>query len=234
MNNTLLIHHKHKTKMIAHRGLAGLRVENTLPSFTLAANASHYGIEFDVHRTRDGEFIIHHDEDFKRIYGSDVVIAENDYPTLLAASMSLGEENKVIRLIDILELCHQHNKKIILEIKALFSKDDIKEMLVICQPYIEEMVVISFMYENLVMTRELGFKGPMQLLYFNEINQELIDKLLAINAAANIHHRLATKETIAKLHANGIKVNAWTVNELSIADRLIGDEIDFITTDILE
>ena len=47
-------------------------------------------------------------------------------------------------------------------------------------------------------------------------------------------HRLATKETIAKLHANGIKVNAWTVNELSIADRLIGDEIDFITTDILE
>ncbi|MEF3692208.1 MAG: glycerophosphodiester phosphodiesterase, partial [Candidatus Moraniibacteriota bacterium] len=75
---------------------------------------------------------------------------------------------------------------------------------------------------------------PMQLLYFNEINQDLIDKLLAINAAANIHHRLATKETIAKLHANGIKVNAWTVNELSIADRLIGDEIDFITTDILE
>ena len=43
-------------------------------------------------------------------------------------------------------------------------------MLVICQPYIEEMVVISFMYENLVLTRELGFKGPMQLLYFNEIN----------------------------------------------------------------
>ncbi|MEF3692595.1 MAG: glycerophosphodiester phosphodiesterase family protein [Acholeplasmataceae bacterium] len=234
MNNTLLIPHKHKTKMIAHRGLAGLRVENTLPSFTLAAKASHYGIEFDVHRTRDGAFIIHHDDDFKRIYDSELVIAENDCPTLLAASLSLGEENKMIHLSDILELCHKHNKKIILEIKALFSKHDIKDMLAQCQPYMEEMVIISFMYENLVLTRELGFKGPMQLLYFNEINQELIDKLIAIKADANIHHRLATKEAIALFHRHNIEVNAWTVNTLEIASRLIIDQIDYITTDILE
>ena len=48
-------------RMIAHRGVSGLERENTNAAFIAAGNRSYYGIETDLHRTRDGHFIIFHD-----------------------------------------------------------------------------------------------------------------------------------------------------------------------------
>jgi glycerophosphoryl diester phosphodiesterase len=48
--------------VVAHRGGAGLRPENTLAAFTHAIELGAEGFEFDVHLTRDGEVVVHHDE----------------------------------------------------------------------------------------------------------------------------------------------------------------------------
>jgi glycerophosphoryl diester phosphodiesterase len=48
--------------MIAHRGGAGLRVENTLAAFANAVGRGAAGAELDVHLTRDGEVAAHHDD----------------------------------------------------------------------------------------------------------------------------------------------------------------------------
>lgn len=82
MEKTLIIENKIQTKMIAHRGLSGVEIENTMPAFLLAAQHSYYGIETDVHRTKDGFFVIHHDDDLLCIYDSPLVIKENDLETL--------------------------------------------------------------------------------------------------------------------------------------------------------
>ncbi len=49
-------------KMIAHRGLSGMETENTLAAFEAACKRLFYGIETDVHVTKDGKYIIFHDE----------------------------------------------------------------------------------------------------------------------------------------------------------------------------
>ena len=54
-------------KMIAHRGLSGIERENTCPAFVAAGNRSYYGVETDVHVTKDGKFVIIHDETTERI-----------------------------------------------------------------------------------------------------------------------------------------------------------------------
>ena len=54
-------------KMIAHRGLSGVERENTYPAFVAAGNRSYYGIETDVHKTADGNFVIIHDETTERV-----------------------------------------------------------------------------------------------------------------------------------------------------------------------
>ena len=51
-----------QTKMVAHRGLSGLERENTCAAFVAAGNRSYFGIETDVHTTRDGKFVIIHDD----------------------------------------------------------------------------------------------------------------------------------------------------------------------------
>jgi len=43
-----------------------------------------------------------------------------------------------------------------------------------------------------------------------------------------------TKEAVETLHANGLKVNCWTVDNPDIAKYLVDCGVDFITTNILE
>ena len=50
----------------------------------------------------------------------------------------------------------------------------------------------------------------------------------------DIHFRGLTKEIVDKCHANGIKVNCWTVDTPEDADRMIEFGVDFITSNILE
>ena len=55
------------TSVIAHRGLSGIERENTCPAFIAAGNRSYFGIETDVHVTKDGQFVIIHDETTERV-----------------------------------------------------------------------------------------------------------------------------------------------------------------------
>ena len=52
---------------IAHRGGALEGEENTLPAFAKAAALGFSHVELDVHATRDGVVIIHHDPDLLRL-----------------------------------------------------------------------------------------------------------------------------------------------------------------------
>lgn len=55
-------------QVIAHRGGAGLRVENTLAAFAHAIELGAAGAELDVHLTRDGEVVVHHDAKLNGAY----------------------------------------------------------------------------------------------------------------------------------------------------------------------
>jgi len=73
-----------KPKMIAHRGLSGLELENTNSAFVAAGNRSYYGIETDVHRTADGQYIIIHDDNTKRVGGDEMIVEKTSFETLRA------------------------------------------------------------------------------------------------------------------------------------------------------
>jgi glycerophosphoryl diester phosphodiesterase len=50
-----------RTSISAHRGGAGLWPENSREAFRNAAGLGVESVEFDVHRTADGELVVHHD-----------------------------------------------------------------------------------------------------------------------------------------------------------------------------
>lgn len=68
---------------LAHRGLHGKNtgwVENTLPAFEAARDAG-FGIELDIQFSKDGQVVVFHDDDLKRLCGDprmvrDVPLAE--------------------------------------------------------------------------------------------------------------------------------------------------------------
>ena len=68
--------------MIAHRGLSGLETENTECAFVAAGNRSYYGIETDVHFTKDGKYVISHDGNLSRVFGKNIEIKDYLYEDL--------------------------------------------------------------------------------------------------------------------------------------------------------
>lgn len=58
-----------------------LAPENSLPAFDAACRAG-YGMELDVHLTRDGRVVVIHDDNLKRVAGVDAAVADLTYEQL--------------------------------------------------------------------------------------------------------------------------------------------------------
>lgn len=66
------------------------RSENSLAGFRAAVEHG-YGIELDVHRTRDGALVVHHDDSLKRLTGVDIRIARSTLKEVRACHLPNGE-----------------------------------------------------------------------------------------------------------------------------------------------
>jgi glycerophosphoryl diester phosphodiesterase len=60
----------------AHRGGAALRPENTIEAFDHGLSLGADGLEFDVHLSRDGVVVIHHDDTLERTTGARGPVAD--------------------------------------------------------------------------------------------------------------------------------------------------------------
>lgn len=238
--NTVKLEGK-KPQMIAHRGVSGLETENTLPAFLAAANRSYFGIETDVHKTADGEFVLMHDGNTKRVSDAELQISESSLEQLRNINIySIYEPRvradlKIPLLKDYASICARYEKKAVLELKDDFSDEDIASIIGILKDCgaLDITVFISFNYDNLVKVREQYPKADIQFLS-GEWNDGLIAKLKKYDFDLDIEHGWVNKERIKLCHDNGIKVNCWTVNSISDAERVIECGVDFITSNILE
>lgn len=66
-------------KLIAHRNETPGCPENSIESLVFSAQEGIYAVECDVRRTRDGRFVIYHDENLKRLTGRDVRVDAISY-----------------------------------------------------------------------------------------------------------------------------------------------------------
>ena len=105
-----------RNKLIAHRGLHYKKEvpENSLLAIQKAVENS-YDIEFDITITSDGQIVVFHDEDLKRLCGTLAFIEEVSYSFL--EKQKLYETDEKIPLFDeVLELV-QGKIDLIIEIK---------------------------------------------------------------------------------------------------------------------
>ena len=63
-------------KIISHRGASAYAPENTLKAFRLAVEMGSKDFEFDVHQTKDGILVVHHDYSLHHTSGQDVKIGD--------------------------------------------------------------------------------------------------------------------------------------------------------------
>lgn len=226
--------------MIAHRGLSGIEPENTAAAFIAAGNRSYFGIESDVHKTRDGRFVIIHDDNTLRTSGTDMIIESSDYAalkdiTLLGTDRLPHPELKIPLLEDYIAICARYDKTAVLELKNHFDKDDVKQIVGIINElrHLEKTIFISFDWENLSFVRNFAQNQAVQFLA-GSCDERLLEELISNRFGLDIEHQALTRYIVETLHSNGLEVNCWTVNDKDIGERLAAYGVDYITTNILE
>jgi glycerophosphoryl diester phosphodiesterase len=88
---------------VAHRGLHdGAIPENSVGAFNAAVDAG-YGIELDVHLSRDGRIVVFHDDNAKRLTGRDLKITSASFAELSALRLA-DTEYRISAIEEVLEL----------------------------------------------------------------------------------------------------------------------------------
>ena len=232
---------KKNVKMIAHRGLSGIEVENTSSAFVAAGNRSHYGIETDIYKTADGHFIVGHDDNYKRLSGEEIYLEKSTLKELQEVVFfdKDGTKNRVdlrpATLENYLSIVKKYQKHAVLELKSDFNEDEIKRLIEIIKEYdyLDNLTFISFNYNNLLSIKKFLPNQSAQYLFW-KITDEEIERLVRDKIDVDIWVVELTKEQIEKCHKAGLVVNCWTVDDPKKAEELASWGIDFITSNILE
>ena len=241
--NTIKIN-SNGVKLVAHRGLSGIERENTCSAFVAAGNRSYFGIETDVHITKDGKFVIIHDETTERVSNGEynLNVEESNYSEIEKIVLPDSDNTtdrrdiRIPLLKEYIKICKKYEKICVLEIKNHFEKENIKKLIdeIIELNYIDNVIFISFDFENCVNVRSLLPENEVQFLTSKEITGELIEKLCENNLDLDIYYKQLNAENIQQLHSKGIKVNCWTCDDKETAEKLDSYGVDFITSNILE
>ena len=232
---------KGKTRLIAHRGLSGIELENTMPAFIAAANRDYFGIETDIRRTADGRYVVFHDEKTGRLCEKDVSVKKTRFNKLRELTLTDRDgkprsDLKIPSFEEYLQTCRRYEKVAVTELKVSFTGSEINEILKICEKTYDmsRIIFISFEEKNLIALREISRTAQIQLLYKGKVDERLIARLTKYHFDLDIRYDQLREENIRLLHQNGIAVNCWTCDNKPAAEKLTAWGVDFITTNILQ
>jgi glycerophosphoryl diester phosphodiesterase len=225
-----------KVIIIGHRGANSVAPENTLKSFQKAIDLGADYIEFDIHKSKDGEIVVMHDPNTFAITGHRGSIKRMTLEEL--KGLNCGEGEQIPTLRETIEVA-KDKIGLQMEIKAKGLAGQLVSILRE-EDLINSSIVSSFLHEELLKIKKIEPKLKIATLepiitgWSNDwsylggvINNAIRHKSYAIHP---IYH-LVNRKFIDFAHDNDLKVNIWTVNSMAAIKKFIRMDVDGIITD---
>ncbi|MFI5060411.1 MAG: glycerophosphodiester phosphodiesterase [Actinomycetales bacterium] len=227
-------------RIIAHRGLATEAPENTLLAFLHALNAGATHLETDVHASADGVAVISHDADLSRVAERAVRVGQLTMAEL--RRIDLGHGQGFCSLADALDAFPEARYNIdikderaalpaaraILDARAsgrvLITSFDEKRRRAAADalPGVASSAsVIRFL--PAILTAKLGLTSLTRWPLRGLVAVQVPERRGPLT--------LVTRHTVSVLHAAGVEVHVWTVNDPAQMTRLLDLGVDGLVTD---
>jgi glycerophosphoryl diester phosphodiesterase len=202
-----------RPSIIAHRGASGYEYENSRAAFRRAVMLDADGVELDVHATRDGAVVVHHDPEIPG-FGpiGQLTLAE-------ARQVRLRNGEALPLLNEVLELVGERD--VWIEVKTLPEVHDRALLEVIDRgPAPTRYAIHSFDHR---IVRRLGTAWPelRRGILLSAYLDDPVAAMRAVGATTLWQEWLQVdQDLVRRVHAAGGTVIAWTVNEIGDLERL--------------
>ena len=226
-----------KPLAIAHRGYHEKYFENTKEAFIEAGKMDFYGIETDIHLTKDLVWIAHHNDDIIS-GGKNYFIKDLTYEQIkdMKLDNEQGHDNATVCLFDdYLDICKQSGKRPIIEIKNSPKWKYLKKL----GKHVDEIIgldnvtFIGF-YPWPMGKLRLSFKKRIHLQHLIEEHTELLGYARLFKMDLDISYKVLTEKILNKFHKKHLKVNVWTIDEEEILRKMEDMGVDYITTNTFD
>lgn len=233
--------------IIGHRG-SQWGVENTSEALINGAKAGAWGLECDIRGTADGTFVLSHDSKLKRLAGPDSLVCKISTRDILDIPLSQTRHGvtytgHIATLGEYLDICNEYNVAPVIEIKkdAYFHSESETEDP--CYDFIpalikmldmkgcsDRAVIISFLPGVIDFIHRHYPDITVQVLAGDPPIEDWVNWCTRHHIDLDVEYSLLTQEAVDQLHAAGLKVNVWTVDNVEKFENCKAMGVDFITT----
>ena len=187
---------------LIHRGIVNKYYkENLLQSFKQSFKRG-YGIETDIHATKDGKFICFHDFTLKRSFKKNLSIKNLNYSKIKEIS---AEFNKPIPLLKDLLESSKNKYPLFIEIKPAFSKTLIKKLLKETSKF-RKSVFISFKHENIYNLLKIKKNIKVGLSFSSATSTK---KIIRKSNNKNINYLVLDKSYLKSRNIQNLKIEKY-------------------------
>ncbi len=106
-----------RTAIASHRGGAGTWPENSITAFRKTASLDLEFVEFDLHPSRDGELVVHHDPVLERTTSGTGAVRDLDWADLARLTVNGSDGEPIPRLADVVAIFADTPIRLRVEIK---------------------------------------------------------------------------------------------------------------------
>jgi len=220
-------------EIIAHRGAAAARPENTLPAVDKALEDRADWVEIDVQESADGEVVVTHDSDFMKQARVPLKVWEATQADL--ARIDVGSwfdpaysDVRVPTLRAVLETAKGRGR-VLIELKYYGHDDRLEErvaQIVEETGMADDVMIMSLKRAGVAKMRSLRPDWPMGILAARAIGDmsALDAEFLAVNTGQ------VSGQLLRRAHAAGQQVYVWTVDDPRAMSRMISLGVDGVIT----
>jgi glycerophosphoryl diester phosphodiesterase len=208
-----------RPSVIAHRGASGYEYENSRAAFRRAVMLDTDGVELDIHATRDGAIVVHHDPDIPGL-GPIALLSLAE-----ARQVRIRNGEQLPLLTEILELVG--DRDVWVEVKTLPPAFDCELLKVLEKGPAPARYAIHSFDHRIVYRLGQARPGLRRGILLSSYLCDPVSVMLAVGATALWQEwQLIDQELVNRIHDAAGTVIAWTVNELGDLERLARIGVD--------